>query len=286
MITVLHAPPFATVQDLGRTGYRDIGVPLSGVADRESALAINALLGNAANAAMIEWAVAGGALRFDSHTEIALGGADAECVIGAQHVSRWTRIQVAPGDVLEVRRIVSGRFLLVAARGGIDVPIVLGSRSTLLSAGFGGFEGRRLRNGDQLRIGAAFAPTRAENVEVQGASNAPFHVIAGPQAFLFDDAAWSQLLDTEFTVSRASDRAGYRLEGAVISHRGSASLPSEPACVGAIQVPHGGAPIVIMNDGPTVGGYPKIAVLRRSSISRFAQLAPGDRARFMLDTAT
>ena len=105
----------------------------------------------------------------------------------------------------------------------------------------------------------------------------------GPQAGLFDENAWSTLLGGPFVVSRASDRSGYRLDGPQMHHGGSVSLPSEPACVGAIQVPDGGSPIVIMHDGPTVGGYPKMAVIRSAALSRFAQLAPGDPVRFVLD---
>lgn len=284
MITVTVAPPFATIQDLGRTGFRDSGVPVSGIADRDSGVALNLLLGNDPNAAMIEWAVAGGALRFDCTSTVAIGGADATCTVNGCAVDRVTPFEVSADDEFRVNRIVRGRFLLIAVRGGIDVPMVLGSRSTLLSAAIGGFEGRRLRNGDRLLIGdlnrpvperTAVLPQRAVVGEAIG-------VMRGPQATLFDDRAWVTFLDTEFTVSRASDRTGYRLDGATMTHDGASSLPSEPACVGAIQVPDGGAPIVIMHDGPTVGGYPKIAVIRSSCMSRFAQLAPGDNVRFVL----
>lgn len=285
MITVLAAPPFATVQDLGRTGFRDIGVPVSGIADRDSGTALNSLLGNDSNAAMIEWAVAGGLLRFDCATIVAVGGAEASCWLNGRALAPWTSVEVSPGDELRIERIIRGRFLLVAVRGGIDVPSVMGSRSTLVSAAIGGIEGRRLRTGDQLPIGKSTlaAPERTVDPPRHLVTVEDAHVIPGPQAELFGDDAWTAFLDTDFTVSRASDRSGYRLEGVTMVHGGAASLPSEPTCVGAIQVPDGGAPIVIMHDGPTVGGYPKIAVIRSSSMSRFAQLAPGDKVRFVLD---
>jgi biotin-dependent carboxylase-like uncharacterized protein len=286
MITVTTAPPFATVQDLGRFGFRDSGVPVSGVADRDAALALNVLLGNHPNAAMIEWAVAGGALKFEHAMVIAIGGAEASCAIGENIVDALTRIEVAAGDELIVHRIVHGRFLLIAVRGGIDVPPVLGSRSTLLSAVLGGLDGRRLRRGDQLPIGNAIIPEYCEKFVTDGRRVIVYgdaiRVMRGPQAALFDERTWFEFLNTTFTVSRASDRAGYRLDGATFRHNGAASLPSEPSCVGAIQVPDGGSPIVIMHDGPTVGGYPKIAVIGSSQISRFAQLAPGDVVRFDL----
>ena len=284
VITVITSPPFATIQDLGRTGFRDSGVPVSGLADRESGLMLNAILGNDANAAMIEWAVGGGSLRFDCTTTIAVGGADAIISVNGAAVYPWAPIVVADGDELRIERIVRGRFVLIQVRGGIDVPVVLGSRSTLLSAGIGGLEGRRLRTGDRLPVGDYVMATRngikpAHHLNVDG----PVMVVRGPQASLFDDAAWATFLSSEFVVSRASDRSGYRLDGMTISHSGPAALPSEPACVGAIQIPDGGTPIVIMPDGPTVGGYPKIAVIRTSCMSRFAQLTPGDRVRFAVD---
>lgn len=285
MIAVASAPPFATIQDLGRFGYLDSGVPVSGVADRDSALLLNAVLGNDPDAALIEWAVAGGSLVLERDATIAFGGAEAALTVDGIVARPLTAIQVPRGGELRVERIISGRFLLIAVRGGIDVPLVLGSRSTLLSAALGGFEGRRLRSGDRLPIGPSDAAQTLPDIAVTGAarSRQPIRVMRGPQADLFDDAAWSAFLGGAFTVSRASDRTGYRLEGTSMHHSASSALPSEPACVGAIQVPGGGAPIVLMHDGPTVGGYPKIAVVRSADMSRFAQLAPGDSVTFALD---
>jgi len=284
MITITRAPPFATIQDLGRPGFRDSGVPPSGLADRESGILLNSLLGNDPNAAMIEWAVAGGALRFDDACTVAIGGAEAECFVEGRPMPAFTRIPVRAGTELTVTRLIRDRYLLLAVRGGIDVPVVLGSRSTLLSAALGGFEGRRLRTGDTLPIGEA---TRDGDPPALPARHAPYTgtiaVRRGPQASLFGDAAWTAFTSAEFTVARASDRTGYRLEGERIAHAGNGTLPSEPTCIGAIQVPEGGEPIVLMNDGPTIGGYPKIAVIRSAWISRFAQLVPGASVRFVLD---
>lgn len=284
MITVVKAPPFATIQDLGRPGFRDSGVPVSGVADRDSAIRLNTLLGNDANAAVIEWAVAGGVLRFDVACSVAIGGADAECFVDERPVPAFWPVAVPAGAKLTVKRLVRGRYLLIAVRGGVDVPVVLGSRSTLLSAAIGGFEGRRLRSGDVLPIGGAkgggSGSARQDQRVPQSGSIA---VRRGPQATLFGNAGWAAFINAEFTIARASDRTGYRLEGQRIPSAGGGVLPSEPTCVGAIQVPEGGDPIVLMNDGPTIGGYPKIAVIRSAWISRFAQLTPGARVRFILD---
>ncbi|MEO7103365.1 MAG: biotin-dependent carboxyltransferase family protein [Gemmatimonadaceae bacterium] len=283
MITVVSAPPFATIQDLGRFGFRDSGVPVSGLADRDSGLALNAMLGNDPNAAMIEWAVAGGALRLERDATIAFGGADAICSLNGTSLQARTVYRVPRSSELHVERIMRGRFLLIAVAGGIDVPLVLGSRSTLLSARIGGVEGRRLRTGDSIATGASASGIDGDSLVAAGSRIAgPIHVSRGPQSDLFDDLGWSKFLGTEFTVSNASDRVGYRLDGLALSHKGDVAMPSEPTCIGAIQVPNGGTPIVIMNDGPTVGGYPKIAVICKSEISRFAQLAPGEKLSFEL----
>jgi biotin-dependent carboxylase-like uncharacterized protein len=283
VITVVSAPPFATIQDLGRFGFRDSGVPVSGLADRDSGLALNALLGNDPNAAMIEWAVAGGVLRFERDASVAFGGADAICALNRAPLQARVVYHVPWGSELQIERIVRGRFLLIAIAGGIDVPIILGSRSTLLSARIGGAEGRRLRTGDSIATGIAVSRVGGDVPLATAARNSgPVHVTSGPQADLFDDLGWSEFLGAEFIVSIASDRVGYRLDGLTLSHTGDTAFPSEPTCIGAIQVPNGGSPIVIMNDGPTVGGYPKIAVICKSEMSRFAQLAPGEKLRFEL----
>lgn len=282
MITVTSAPPFATIQDLGRCGFRDSGVPRSGLADRDSGLALNALLGNDPNAAMIEWAVAGGALRFEVDCAVAIGGAEAECFVDDRLLDAWACSWVHAGAELRVRRITRGRFLLVAVRGGIGVPAVMGSRSTLLSAGIGGLDGRRLRNGDTLPVGEMWQSHTRRTVALPVKFDGAVQIVRGPQAEYFDSAAWDTLLGTGFIVSHASDRTGYRLQGSELRPSVAAALPSEPTCVGAIQVPDGGEPIVIMHDGPTIGGYPKIAVIRSAWISRFAQLMPGERVRFVI----
>jgi biotin-dependent carboxylase-like uncharacterized protein len=280
VITVIAAPPFATVQDLGRDGHRALGVPVSGAMDRAAMIACNRIVGSEDGAAVIEWALAGGTLRFDAATTIALGGATVSATLRGKSLEPLRAYDVRAGDELRVERFVRGRFLYVAVRGGIDVPLVLGSRSTLLSASLGGFEGRRLRKGDVLRIGGTFAKPRTVTPPAYAAA---IPVLRGPQHALFDDDTWHRFLETEFRVAPASDRSGYRLGGPELPHSAGAAFPSEPACVGAIQVPAGGAPIVLMPDGPTVGGYPKIAVVRTDAISRLAQRVPGDVVRFNLD---
>lgn len=286
MITVLAAPPSLTVQDEGREGYRALGVPPSGSADRESAHALNRLVGNAPGAALLEWAAGGGALRFEVPLVIATGGAVLEAALDGAALAPWTVRRVRAGAELHVTRVVRGRFAYIAVRGGIDVPVVLGSRSTLASAELGGHAGRRLRAGDVLRVGGM--PPTTDTVPRTGTVAAPPHgvpdiapipILPGPHLARLRERAWQALLATGWRVSSSADRAGVRLEGSPVPHE-AGGWPSEPTCVGAVQLPPDGQPIVLLPDGPTVGGYPIVAVVRRAAIGRFAQRAPGDVVRF------
>lgn len=287
MIRFAKAPPYCTVQDVGRPGFRASGVPPSGAADRESLLALNFVLGNEPGAAALEWALAGGTIQLETDAVVAWCGCDAMVLAGGQPLPQGVIRPVSAGTELRVERILRGRFLYLSVRGGIDVPLVLGSRSTLVSAGLGGHEGRRMKTGDTLRIGSQLAAgvtdVRDKIARAIDASGDAYPVTRGPHADLFGSDAWGSFLTTPFTVSAASDRAGYRLDGLTLDHGGAAALPSEPTCVGAVQIPGGGTPIVLMNDGPTIGGYPAIAVIRSTAMSRFAQTVAGDRVRFALE---
>jgi len=280
MITVVKAPFAATVQDLGRPGYRAIGVPLSGGMDRDALIATNVCVGNAPGAAALELALGGGELRFDGETVIAIGGAQLLAMLGDRAVPSWVPIPVHTGETMRIERVTDGQFAYLAIHGGLDLPLVLGSRSTMLSAAFGG---RLLRTGDVFTTANDVVGGPGPVPSVTYDASAPIPVVRGPQAAEFSDDAWHVLLGRGFRVSSSSNRIGYRFEGASIVHSIPSDRPSEPTCLGAIQVPSGGAPIVLMNDGPTVGGYPKIAVVREHALGMLAQRAPGSIVRFVLD---
>jgi biotin-dependent carboxylase-like uncharacterized protein len=274
MLEVLKAPPFATVQDLGRYGHRHEGVPPAGAMDPSALRWLNRHLGNPEGAAAIEWALGPGTFRLQAPTTIALGPGGGS--VNGMPAPPWTALPCPAGAEVAVAPPGATRFGYLAVAGGVDVPVVLGSRSTYLPGVFGGVEGRRLRSGDRIPCGTstgtvplASGPPPRESGEIR--------ILRGPQAHLFDDGTWAILLGGAYAIAPASDRMGYRLDGPVLRHGGPASLPSEPACPGAIQVPDGGAPIVLMPDGPTVGGYPKIAVVVSGDLGRLAQLRPGDR---------
>jgi biotin-dependent carboxylase-like uncharacterized protein len=200
----------------------------------------------------------------------------------------FTTCYARAGDELTVEQLTAGRFLYLAFSGGIDIPQVLGSRSTYLPGRFGGYNGRMITGRDILSMGPHPASTPLEGFTcppelLPRYESAAVRITRGPHADLFDEAAWRTLTETEFAISTASDRTGYKLKGAAVSHA-AGNLPSDPSCQGAIQIPGDGTPIVLMADAPTVGGYPKIATVAEADLPILAQRSPGEVVRFQLVT--
>jgi len=285
MILVEKAPPFATVQDMGWPTGRAIGLPQCGAMDPLLLGRANSLVGNLPGAAGIEWALGPGVLRAGAACELTVLGAGKVQLNDEPADMAHPVWSLDPGERVTITPDPQQRFLYVAVRGGINVPEIMGSRSTYLPGGFGGFEGRRLKAGDLLPVGPAMHIRLGGQVHPRaapdaGAEEMPIRVTRGPQWDRFDEAARRALLESRFRISASSDRMGYRLEGPAIVPSQAATLPSEAACPGAIQIPDGGAPIVLMPDGPTVGGYPKIAVVMRADLRCLAQYLPGREVRF------
>jgi antagonist of KipI len=283
VITVTKAPPWLAVQDAGRTGFRADGVPLGGAMDQFALRAANLMVGNDPDAAVLEWSLAGGMLRFESAATFVLVGAIVNADIGGRPVAPCTTTRALAGNQLTVERFLAGRFLYVAVAGGIDVPSVLGSRSTYLPGHFGGLSGRLVKTGDQLSTGPGrSSPNEGFHCATElmpRYDNETVHITRGPQADIFGDHAFTILGESGHRVSAASDRTGYKLDGPSIGPS-PGSLPSEAACPGSIQVPGDGHPIILMADAPTVGGYPKIAVVSEADLPIVAQRRPGDNLRF------
>lgn len=282
MLDVVRAVGLVTVQDRGWDSGRAVGLPQSGALDLGALIIGNALVGNDPAAAGLE--VVGGSLtvRATTRTVIAItGGVGARVGDGA--VPRWRSVVVEPGSTVTIGTGASQRVGYLAVAGGIDVAPTLGARATYLPTGIGGFHGRRLGAGDQIPVGLtnqSYSPKMlAVEPDVPGTTS-PIRVVAGPQAYLFDEDALARLVRSEWTVSPTSDRMGSRLVGPSIAPRIAASLPSEATCLGAIQIPDDGQPIVLLADGPTVGGYPKVGAVISADLGRFAQLGPGSRVHF------
>jgi antagonist of KipI len=252
--------------------------------DRFALEALNAIVGNPYGAAGLEWALGGGTLRFDSPCALACGGAAVRATLAERPVRSFTTLAANAGDELRIEEFIHGRFFYLAFSGGIDVPEVLRSRATYLPAHFGGLNGRMVARGDRLQLGA-----RSDSVPRPGFSPDPSllppyatraaRITRGTHADLFDDEKWRELTTADFSVGMASDRTGYKLTGPPMSHT-LGNLPSDPGCQGGIQLPSDGCPIVLMADAPTVGGYPKIAVVSEADLPLVAQLNPGERLRF------
>jgi len=250
--------------------------------------ALNAIVGNALGSPALEWALGGGTLTFQGDCIMAIGGARARATLGGQTIPPFTTCYARAGEQLIVEQLTAGRFLYIAFSGGIDVPEILGSRSTYLPGHFGGYSGRLIAHDDSLLLGPRPASTPSEGFAcppelLPRYESSAVRITRGPHADLFDDVAWRTLTETEFTVSTASDRTGYKLKGQLVTHA-AGDLPSDPGCQGAIQVPGDGTPIVLMADAPTVGGYPKIAVVAEADLPIFAQRSPGAAVRFQLVT--
>ena len=270
---------FTTVQDQGRTRASRWGVPVSGCADPLSASAANAVAGNGAAAALLEATL--GPIEIEALVETALGIAGAASVsVNGEPANARETVYARRGDRVVVGAPSEGFRVYVAFAGGIDVPLVLGSRSTLASAGFGGFRGRKLSAGDELETFEASLPERrALPSSMDGPIPDEVRVLPGPQRDRFSESSLRRFFDGTFRVSSRSDRRGLRLEG-----EGAPPSPGEIApegvVFGAVQVPPGGEPIVLMPDGPVTGGYPKIAVVIRADLPVLGQSRPGRMLRF------
>jgi len=286
-VEVLDGGLLTTVQDLGRFGHRRHGVAWGGAMDAPALRAANLLVGNAPGAAALECTVAGPALRFLAPTRLAVTGADLGPVLHRDDLGPWA---VPPGAAVLARAgnrlLFTGRRAgcraYVALAGGVDVPVVLGSRATDLGAGFGGFQGRALRAGDHLALGAARGePAHAAPPPGPPAGSLTLRVVLGPQHDHLSSDSVGRFLSGEYAVTAASDRVGCRLDGPRLDHAGGGEIPSDGMVPGSVQVPPDGQPIVMLADGPTTGGYPKVATIIRADVPLLAQVLGGEgRVRF------
>jgi antagonist of KipI len=277
VVTVIEPGLFTTVQDLGRPGYRDSGVPLSGAADAGAMRLANLLVGNPEGAAGLECTLVGPTLRFERDVVIALVGAEFP---GLPHA---LATKVTAGTVVSLGHACHGCRGCLAIAGGIEVEPVLGSRSTLVTVGLGGFAGRSLAKGDVLGIGEP-ERTRLKHgprTLLRRLTNAlrpcVLRVVPGEQASTFGHEAWSQT----YHASSRSDRMGVRLDGPALDATANAGgMASVAVFPGTVQIPPDGRPIVLLADAQTTGGYPVLGHLIEADLPKAAQLRPGDDVRF------
>jgi len=275
MIEVIATGPLATVQDLGRPGYRQLGIGRSGAADRRAHRLANRLVGNPETAATIEFTFGGLAIRLHQPATIALTGA--YCPGGPDWQAALT---VPAGHRLAVAPPSAGLRSYLAVRGGVAVEPVLGSRATDVLSGLGPpvlVPGMLLPIGTEVAgepSGEAVTDTR-----LAGTAGAGITVLPGPRTDWFTQP--DQLYQRAWTVLPESNRVGIRLSGKPLQRSRFGELQPEPMLPGAIQVPPSGLPIVLFRDAPVTGGYPVIGVLPAAELDRLAQLRPGDRLRLV-----
>lgn len=268
MIHVLQPGFLTTVQDLGRPGYAHLGVSASGAADALSLRAANLLVGNPEGAAALEMTLVGGAFEFEEDTVAALAGSDFGLPL-------WEPFVIRAGETLRCGPTCSGARCYLAVRGGIEVPLVMGSASTHLMTALGGFEGRALKKGDVLRTGGA-ARCPPARTGVHPPPLAPvLRATPGPQAEWYPGNFWG----VEYRVTEESNRMGLRLDGPPLT-RHAGHMLTEGVSLGAVQVPPEGQPIILFVEHQTTGGYPKIANVISAGMHSLGQLRPRDAVCF------
>ncbi len=276
---------FTTIQDEGRWGYQAHGMPVAGVMDRYAYRVANLLAANRRGAAVLEMAMQGGAFEAVTNCLAAVCGADMQPSVDGTRVPNWSSFRVPAGSVLSFDYARTGCRTYLAVHGGIEVPCLLGSKSTYTRAGVGGLQGRPLREGDVLRFDGDSLPMGVPVVlpeEFIPRYNREIRlgVILGPQDDMFTAGGVRTFLESRFAVTNDADRMGYRLSGPRVEHKDGAEIISDALPVGAVQVPAHGMPIVMMADRQTTGGYPKIATVIGPCLSRLAQARFGDTVRF------
>jgi biotin-dependent carboxylase-like uncharacterized protein len=274
-----------TVQAGPRTGMRHLGVPASGAADPLSLALANTLVGNPSLAPALETTLTGVALEFAEGTFVAISGAKAKAWLNGERVKLHRTLAVSAGDELEIGPAKAGARNYLAIRGGIDVPVVLGSESTYLPAGFGGYEGRALQVGDQL----SFHPTgdapkmsrTPKEFRPRAAQSLALRACHGAEIDLLDEQGRFDLFDTNFSIANRADRMGLQFEGPVFQVNSGGRLDSAPVFPGTIQCPEDGHPFLLSIDAQTIGGYPRVAQVARVDRHLIGQLRPGDHVRLL-----
>ncbi|MEO8558021.1 MAG: biotin-dependent carboxyltransferase family protein [Rhodospirillales bacterium] len=282
---------FTTLQDLGRFGAQALGMPVAGAIDMLALRLANALAGNGPNMGALEVGFMGPTLEIAADSlriavvgsiQLALLQDGAEKPLATNQSHRLTR-----GQVLKLGFVSGAAYAYLAVEGGFAVTPFINSVSTYTRAGLGGFNGRKLTAGDTLPLARDAVAARSElatnSALPYGASldgNSPIRIVLGPQDDYFTPDAIAAFLGNDYTVTKEADRMGLRLDGPKLNHSKGADIVSDAIATGCIQVPGTGAPIVLLADHQTIGGYPKIATIASVDLPRTGQLTPGSKLRF------
>jgi antagonist of KipI len=280
---ILDPGPQTTVQDLGRFGQLRYGIPPSGPVDGFAFVLANRLVGNPDGAAALECTLVGPRFEVSASCAVAVTGADMPVTVNGREAPGWTTLVLRPGDTVKLGPARAGVRSYVAFSGGLEVPPVMGSRSTYLRGRLGGLEGRALRKEDRLRVVAAPPPRpwRVARRALPDYTGEPtVRVVLGPQADRFTQTGIDALLGSAYAMLPQSDRMGARLSGERITHARGHDIFSDGIALGSIQVPGDGQPIVLLVDRQSTGGYTKVATVCSFDVGRVGQVRPGQSLRF------
>jgi antagonist of KipI len=287
-----------TVQDLGRPGFQQYGIVVGGALDSFAARAVNLCVGNDDNAALLEMAQTGPDLVFDRDALIAWGGGDFDARVGGEALPRDRAVRVAAGQVVSFGPARAGLRAWMAVAGGIDVPLVMGSRTTYRRAGIGGHQGRPLIAGDvlkrfeptewaqrvlaSLQAGGRRAVTWTVRPETMGRPATPgvVRALRGPECDWFSKVSQQTFFSVTWRATNEADRMGVRLSGPALDRRREGEMISSTVNAGTVQVPPAGQPIVLLPSRQSIGGYPRIAGVVSVDLGRLTQLRPGDTVSF------
>jgi len=300
-IEVIRAGMQTTVQDLGRYGYQQYGLNVNGVMDESAAKVANILVGNDENSALLELTLTGTTLKLTEEYVIAICGGNMTPIMDDEQLPMWQPIIIPKGSTISFSRYQSGCRAYIAFGGGLQLQQVLGSYSTNLRGGLGGFSGRALRNGDELHVGKVekgSVPYGIQSLLRQGQKHifnaqhfafaqetpATIRCVVGTEYEYLKAESRQTFLEAVWSIDIQSDRMGYRLRGPELEMNEQKELISEGVVHGTIQLPAQGQPIVLLADRQTTGGYPKIAVVASVDIPMFGQLKPGDAITFVAIT--
>ncbi len=277
IIEVVTPGLFTTMQDLGRTGFRAFGVPTCGAIDTLSHRRANYLVGNAPHEATLEITLQGPSLRFLDHAAISLSGADLSPKLNNIPLGLNETIFVAKGDELTFGKRQTGCRTYLAVNGGFRGKEMLTSISTHVRTSWGGTDGGPLKVGQLLKRNTASSKINSRSLNVAPIDNTtPIRIFHGPETSLIDE---SNLVSQSWVISSRSDRAALRLEGQPLA-TSRFEMVSSPMDIGTIELPQGGKPIILLNDGPGVGGYPRVGSIIQADLPRLAQLAPHEKVHF------
>ncbi|MGN0978486.1 MAG: biotin-dependent carboxyltransferase family protein [Faecousia sp.] len=283
-MTILSPGPLSTVQDEGRFGAMGMGFSPGGAMDVYSMKLANLLAGNAPGLGVIEMTMVGLSARFDCGCVIAVTGADMGPRVNGIPIDMYRAVAVFPGDTLSMETARNGVRAYLAVSGGFDLPTVMGSVSTNLKCGLGGFQGRKLQKEDKLPLNQSLSLPVTRDRRLEPRNRYPdtitLRVLPGPQEDAFTGRGIAAFLGEAYTVTEQSDRMGIRLSGEKIENKNGVDILSDGIATGSVQIPASGMPIIMMADRQTTGGYAKIATVISADLKLAAQARPGTRIRF------